>query len=149
MFFNSDKVIAQLKGLIPLEQMPGEDIYCALTSALLSRDAGENLSLRLPREIIHCLGKKKKKRLIFYNKYHNDCSLFCHCIIHQGAFCSKISDILSCILCCLFLLSRLYSSTRACSFHNTLFKSFFRNLMSPMKICFCMIMWDYWVRREC
>lgn len=37
--------------------------------------------------------EKKKKRLIFYNKYHNDCSIFYHCIIHQGAFCSKLSDL--------------------------------------------------------
>lgn len=36
--------------------------------------------------------KKKKERLIFYNKYHK-CSIFYHCIIHQGPFCSRLSHL--------------------------------------------------------
>lgn len=92
-FFSGDRVIEELQGLIPVEHMLGENIYCALASVLLSSDAGKNLSLRQPRELLHCLGKKKKKKLIFYNKYHNECSTFYHCIIHQGAFCSKLSHL--------------------------------------------------------
>lgn len=51
----------------------------------------KNLSLRQPRELLHCLGKKKN-HLIFHNKYHK-CSTFYHCIIHQGTFCSKLSHL--------------------------------------------------------
>lgn len=73
--------------------MLGEDVYCAVASVLLSSDVGKNLSLRQPRELLHCLRKKKKKeRLIFYNKYHK-CSIFYHCIIHQGPFCSRLSHL--------------------------------------------------------
>ena len=90
-FFSSDRVVEKLQGLIPVEQILGEDIYCALASILLSSGVRKNLSLRQPRELLHCSGKKKN--LIFYSKYNNDCSAFYHCIIHQGAFCSRLSDL--------------------------------------------------------
>lgn len=58
-FFNSNRLAEKLQGLISVEIIPGEDIYCAVTSVLLSSDIEKNLSLRQPRELLHCLRGKK------------------------------------------------------------------------------------------
>lgn len=103
----------------------------------------KNLSLRQPRELLHCL-RNKKKLLIFHNKYHK-CSAFYHCIIHQGTFCSKLSH-----------LSHMLSvrtqqdefSTGKCYFYPEIFKFYCRNLMQPWVSIFYKNLWHVSERRE-
>lgn len=118
--------------------MLGEDVYCAVASVLLSSDVGKNLSLRQPRELLHCLRKKKKKKKGSY---------FITNIISAPYFTTALytrdhsaPGYHICLPCWLSILSRLNSSARACYFHTALFKSFFRNLMQPVMVFFYMIM---------
>lgn len=118
--------------------MLGEDVYCAVASVLLSTDVGKNLSLRQPRELLHCLRKKKKKKKGSY---------FITNIISAPYFTTALytrdhsaPGYHICLPCWLSILSRLNSSARACYFHTALFKSFFRNLMQPVMVFFYMIM---------
>lgn len=62
-FFSSNGIVEKLQGLIPVEQIPVEDIYCAVASVLLSSDIEKNLSLRQPRELLHCLGEKNASHI--------------------------------------------------------------------------------------
>lgn len=89
-FFSSNGVVEKLQGLIPVEQIPVEDIYCAVASVLLSSDIEKTYHLGSQESFFIALGKKM--HLIFHNKYHKF-STFYHCIIHQGTFCLKLSHL--------------------------------------------------------
>lgn len=104
--------------------MLGETIYCALASVLLSSDVGKNLSLRQPRELLHCLGKKKKDSYFITNIIMS----VPHFITALYTREHSAPSYHICLPCWLSLLSRLNSSARTCSFHTELFQIFLQEL---------------------